>query len=134
MDFSLVYINGENVGKSVRLVTDRRAMSMGREATRDVPIDDRWHGFVCFTRRLTPAIGRLDEDPSVFFAFGYHGNGVNTAVWSGKQLARWRGKGKRPALPPPVLGMPRRFPLPALRRHYLGARIGWLGLLDHIGA
>ena len=100
----------------------------------DVSVEYRWHGFVCFTRRLTPAIGRLDDDPSVLFGFGYHGNGVNTAVWTGRKLARWIGKGKPPKLPQMVRGLPPRFPLAALRRRYLGARLGWLGLLDRIGA
>ena len=39
-------------------------------AWREVNIDYRWHGLVCMTRRLTPAIGRLEDDPSVFFGFG----------------------------------------------------------------
>ncbi len=103
---------------------------------RVVDIDYRWHGLVCFTRRLTPSIGRLDDDASVYFAFGYHGNGVNTATWAGKQLAAWVGLGgvrQAPALPAPVRGLPARFPLAALRLSYLQARIAWLGLKDRCG-
>ena len=57
----------------------------------------------------------------MFYAFGYHGNGVNTSVWSGKQIADWLGRsddyGTRiPAsLPLMVRGMSPRFPLAALR-------------------
>ena len=36
---------------------------------------------------VTPAIGSLNEDKSVFFSFRYHGNGVNTGPWAGKKLA-----------------------------------------------
>ena len=56
---------------------------------RDVAIDYRWHGLVCMTRKMTPSIGQFAEDKSTFFAFGYHGNGVNTATWSGKKVADW---------------------------------------------
>ena len=103
-----------------------------------VSIDFRWHGFVCFTRRLTPTLGRLDDDPSVFFGFGYHGNGVNTATWAGKQLASWlaaggKGRGSAPELPTMVRGLGPRFPLPRLRLHYLRAAIAWLRLKDRLG-
>ena len=81
------------------------------------------------TRRRTPAIGRLDEDPSVFFGFGYHGNGVNTATWTGQKLSDWLG-GSRigdrrspESLPAAVRGLSGRFPLASLRLLYVQARI-----------
>ncbi len=91
---------------------------------RDVAIDYRWHGLVCMTRKMTPAIGQFADDSSTFFAFGYHGNGVNTATWSGKQVADWLATSSiasnaAPAsLPSIVQGMPVRFPLPSLRLAY----------------
>jgi len=103
---------------------------------RDIGIDYRWHGLVCMTRRMTPAIGRLEDDPSVFFAFGYHGNGVNTATWSGQQVAKWLASSgsedlKAPDwLPKMMLGMPGKFPLPSLRLTYLQAAIGALRLRE----
>jgi glycine/D-amino acid oxidase-like deaminating enzyme len=103
---------------------------------RDVEIDYRWHGLVCMTRRLTPALGRLENDPGVFFGFGYHGNGVNTATWAGKQLARWltesgtAGGGKPPWLPDVVFGEPGRFPFASQRVRYLQAVIALLRLRD----
>ncbi|MDX1500146.1 MAG: FAD-binding oxidoreductase [Woeseiaceae bacterium] len=98
------------------------AATLGRvwPAWRDVRVDYRWHGLICTTASLCPTLGRLDEDPSVFFAFGYHGNGVNTATWAGGQLAEWLGTGRAPpGLPAIVSGLSRRYPLPALRRSYL---------------
>jgi len=92
---------------------------------REVSIDYCWHGLVCMTRRQTPCIGRLTEDPGVFFGFGYHGNGVNTSVWSGKQIAGWLAgsgaqEGRIPAAIPSMMrDMPAKFPLPALRRLYV---------------
>jgi glycine/D-amino acid oxidase-like deaminating enzyme len=85
----------------------------------NVDIDYRWHGLICMTGSLYPSVGRLDEDPSIFFGFGYHGNGVNTASWSGKQLADWLGTGTMPAsLPAIVQGLSKRYPLPRLRPLY----------------
>ena len=103
---------------------------------RDAGIDYRWHGLVCMTRRRTPAIGRLDDDPSVFFAFGYHGNGVNTSTWAGKQLADWIGTGELAApksLPPVIQGLAGRFPFPGLRLRYIQAAIALYRLSDRFG-
>ncbi len=100
---------------------------------RDIEIDYRWHGLVCMTRRLTPSIGLLEDEPSVLFGYGYHGNGVNTATWTGKQLADWAASGttEAPAAVPEVIkGLPGRFPLPGLRLRYIQGIIASLGLLD----
>ena len=84
---------------------------------RDVEIEYRWHGLICYTASLCPSIGLLDEDDSVYFGFGYHGNGVNTATWTGMQLARWLAKGRAPeGLPAIVRSLSRKFPLAAIRR------------------
>ena len=103
---------------------------------KDVPIDYRWHGLICMTRRLTPAVGRLPDDPSVFFGFGYHGNGVNTSCWAGKQISDWLASKSLAdesipeSLPVMVRDLPRGFPFPALRRFYIQARIALLRLSD----
>lgn len=82
----------------------------------DVDIEYRWHGLICFTATLRPSLGRLADDASVFFAYGYHGNGVNMATWSGKYLAQWLAAGRCPPEIPGILkGLSRRFPLPKLR-------------------
>lgn len=101
-----------------------------------VDIDYRWHGLICITLRLTPCIGRLDDDPSVLFAYGYHGNGLNTATWSGLQLSDWIARGgANPArypdgIPLMMRGISRRFPLAALRLRYLQARLAVFRLQD----
>ncbi len=96
----------------------------------NVEIEYRWHGLICYTRRLSPCIGQLDEDPSVYFGFGYHGNGVNTATWAGKQLADWIGKGRSPTLPAIVKGLGGRFRPASLRLKYLQTGIWLSALLD----
>jgi glycine/D-amino acid oxidase-like deaminating enzyme len=100
---------------------------------REVPIDYRWHGLVCMTRRLTPAIGRLDDDASVLFAFGYHGNGVNTATWAGKQVARLLTGARHEELPLIVQGLSGKFPLAGLRLAYVKAGIAMKRLQDRLG-
>ena len=103
---------------------------------RDIEIDYRWHGLICLTRRMTPAIGRLDDDPSVFFGFGYHGNGVNTATWAGQRISEWIGAsrvGDRRApksVPTVVKGLSGRFPLASLRLLYVQARIASFRVTD----
>ena len=97
----------------------------------DVEIEYRWHGLICMTASMRPAIGRLTDDPFTFFGFGYHGNGVNTATWAGKQLADWMACGRAPDdLPRFVRELPRRYPVPALRRGYLRTGLAVAGWLD----
>jgi glycine/D-amino acid oxidase-like deaminating enzyme len=102
----------------------------------NVAIEYNWQGLVCLTRRLTPAVGRLDEDPSTLFAFGYHGNGVNNATWCGKFLADWLGSTANgdhrvpDSLPVIMRGMPDGIPFPSLRLNYVQARIAGFRLTD----
>lgn len=103
---------------------------------RDVPVEYRWHGLICITLRLTPCIGRLEGDPGVYFAWGYHGNGVNTATWSGRELASWLragGTGAPESVPSMLRGLAPRFPAAALRLSYLRARLGVFSLQDALG-
>ena len=96
----------------------------------DVEIDYRWHGLICVTATMAPSVGRLDGDSSILFGYGYHGNGVNTATWTGKQLADWIGSGTEPRLPAIVRGLTGRFPLAPLRLKYLRAGIALSAWLD----
>ena len=86
-------------------------------AWREVPVEHFWRGLVCMTRKLAPSIGRLADDPTVWYALGYHGNGVNTAPWAGRLLARLiAGQARLEADVPAVYaGLPAVFPLAGLR-------------------
>lgn len=98
-----------------------------------VEIEYCWHGLICMTASLRPAIGRLTDDPYTFYGFGYHGNGVNTATWAGKQLADWIGRGRAPdELPRLVRELPRRYPVPVLRRAYLRTGLVIANWLDRL--
>lgn len=103
-----------------------------------VTIDYSWRGFVCFTSRLRPSIGRLPEDPTVSMAFGYHGNGVSNATWAGRELARWLATGNSKSqiipthLPALTRGLTPKFPLPFLRPTIARVGIGWHRFKDMI--
>ena len=74
------------------------------------------------------------DDARVFFGFGYHGNGVNTATWTGQQLAEWTVKGRQPeGLPAAISGLNRRYPFPALRRSFLRFALFTARQLDRFG-
>jgi glycine/D-amino acid oxidase-like deaminating enzyme len=98
---------------------------------RHVDITHNWRGFVCMAARLTPSIGRMDDDESVFFALAYHGDGVSAAPWSGRLLAQLiGGKADLADIPAPMRGEPRAIPFPALRRWYLRGALGYYRLQD----
>lgn len=127
---------GSDAGAGRTFARLHRQLGRMWPAWRDVRIEYRWHGLICITLRLTPSIGRLPQDPSVLFAYGYHGNGLNTATWSGKQLADWIGRsgakaGSSPETVPVMMrGISRRFPLAAMRLRYLQARLAVFRIQD----
>lgn len=96
----------------------------------ELTVDYGWQGLICMTRSFCPSIGRLEDDDSVYFGYGYHGNGVNTATWTGKQIADWIGMGREPGLPAIVKGMAGKFPLAGARLKYLRMAIALSGWLD----
>ena len=97
-----------------------------------VPITHYWRGFVCMTARLTPAIGQMPDDKSVYFALAYHGDGVSAAPWAGRALANIiGGKNSFAEIPAPFIGIPPAFPFPSLRRWYLRAALGYYRFQDN---
>lgn len=157
-------VNSANLYFYYRLLSDRRLMLGGRAnhigdpagaqntyadlqksigafwpQFKHIECTHQWRGLVCFTRSFRPSIGRMPEDSSVYFGFGYHGNGVNTATWTGRELAKWlAGKTSSdqllPAhLPAIVRGETPRIPLAFLRRHYVRAGLAVWKLRDMLG-
>lgn len=97
----------------------------------EVPVTHFWRGLVCMTRDQTPAIGRLKDDPSVFYGLGYHGDGVAAAPWTGRFLARLlTGAASENDLPAPMRGPLSPFPLPGLRRWYLRGALVYYFMTD----
>lgn len=105
---------------------------------RHVDIEYDWRGFVCFTSQLRPSIGRMPDDLSIYFGFGYHGNGVNNATWSGRKIARWLAGSNDKSNPLPthlpklVQGITPKFPFPSLRPAYAKAGVAWHQLKDKL--
>ena len=103
-----------------------------------IEVEYDWRGFVCFTSKLRPSIGRMPEDLSVYFGFGYHGNGVNNATWAGREIARWlagsndKNNPLPTHLPKLVQGITPKFPFPSLRPLYAKAGVGWHQFKDKI--
>lgn len=90
-----------------------------------------WSGLVCISTNLTPQLGALPDDGSIFYALAYHGNGVATATWSGQTVARWMIKKQQPSQISAVFRQPlKSFPLPQARLWGLRAVALGLRLLD----
>ena len=100
---------------------------------RDIEIEYKWLGLICFTGSLRSVIGQTEDDPSVFYGYGYHGNGVANGTWTGKKLAAWIGTGNAPQLPDIIRGIGKKFPVPKLRFNYLQLGIALSGWLDRRG-
>jgi glycine/D-amino acid oxidase-like deaminating enzyme len=130
------HATGSEEGANRTFASLSRRMAALWPRWRDIPVEYRWHGLICITMRLTPAIGRLDDDPSVLFAYGYHGNGINTATWSGRQLANAvaaAGPGSdslRDNVPLMMRGITPRFPVASMRLRYLQGRLALFRLQD----
>lgn len=98
---------------------------------RHVEVTHRWSGLLCLAQDLVPHVGSWDDQPGVYFAMCYHGNGVAMGTWSGRAAARAMvgGVDERPNFirrPPP------RFPLAFLRPLYLrGAYVAY-GIRDSL--
>ncbi|MEJ1160390.1 NAD(P)/FAD-dependent oxidoreductase [Prosthecomicrobium sp. N25] len=139
-----------------RVLPDRRFLFGGRGGTAGGPADDAamrawletrlgevfpswrgietthfWNGLVCLTARGTPAVGRLPADRTVHYAFGWHGNGVNTAPWAGMVLAMSiADRARVESLPAPYRGLPMSLVSPGLRRLILKGAYLWYGLTE----
>jgi glycine/D-amino acid oxidase-like deaminating enzyme len=99
---------------------------------RGIPTTHYWRGFVCMNARLTPAIGQMPDDSSIYFALAYHGDGVSAAPWAGRAIAQLIGGAVSfRDIPAPFRGIPPRIPFPSLRRWYLGAALGYYRFLDN---
>jgi glycine/D-amino acid oxidase-like deaminating enzyme len=112
--------SGSAAERDRRLAEMRQRLGQMFPAWKDVEITHFWNGLVALAADLTPHIGRLTDDPTVFYGLAYHGNGVATGTWSGRTIAQLIvGKTDEASLCPVVTQPLKRFPLPALRLWYL---------------
>ncbi len=113
---------GDTTGHPAGLVAMRGLLERRRRQMFPVLADAAtthcWRGLIAATRRQTPAVGLLPDDPSIGYAFGCHGNGVAFMTWAGRTLGQMMA-GEAVDLPSPLAGLPARFPMPQLRLWYL---------------
>jgi len=97
----------------------------------NVNIDYRWRGLVAITNKLSPSIGKIEGD-EIYYSFGYHANGVNTAPWAGKELANLMigSNSKKLQISKLYLGLPSKFILPSMRLLYLKIAYFYYSLID----
>ncbi len=125
------YHGSEQSGQVMRLNLEARFRQLFPH-WREVPVTHFWRGLVCVTRRLSPCIGRLEDDESVWFGFGYHGNGVCNAPWAGMMLARNLAGANRDlaGVPTVMRGLSPSFVFPALRIWMLRAAYSYYRMRD----
>tara|TARA_B110000116_G_C16770471_1_gene553048 strand:- start:526 stop:1866 length:1341 start_codon:yes stop_codon:yes gene_type:complete len=97
----------------------------------NVNIDYSWRGLVAMTNKLSPSIGKIEGD-EIYYSFGYHANGVNTAPWAGKELANLMvgSNSKQLQISKLYLGLPSKFILPSMRLLYLKIAYFYYSLID----
>ena len=96
---------------------------------KDVQIDYHWRGLVAVTTKFTPSIGKLEDE--IYYSFGYQANGVNTAPWSGNELAKLIvSNSKELNISKLYKGLPSKIPFPKLRLFYLRLYLIYYSLLD----
>ena len=97
---------------------------------KNVEIDFHWRGLVAITTKFTPSIGKLDDE--IYYSFGYQANGVNTAPWSGNELAKLivSSNSKELNISKFYQGLPKKFPFPFLRLLYLRIALLYYSFID----
>ena len=101
-------------------------------AWRQVETPFFWAGLACLTRDLSSYTGPIPKMPNAWVSLAYHGNGVAMGSHCGRLVGRMVAGDLAPdAIPAIMRQVPRRFPLPALRRTYLAAAYRWYEWREH---
>ena len=96
---------------------------------KNVKIEYHWRGLVAVTSKFTPSIGKLDDE--IYYSFGYQANGVNTAPWSGNELAKLIvSNSKELNISKFYQGLPKKFTFPKFRLLYLKLALIYYRLID----
>lgn len=106
----------------------RRQFARLFERWAHVEVEYFWRGLVALTRKRTPSFGCFDGDDTAWYGLGCHGNGINTQIWVGREIARSiAGQcSSRNRVSAVYRGLPKRLPKSmALRR--LGLGMAYLG-------
>lgn len=98
---------------------------------KDVDVTHMWSGMVCLSRKLTPYVGPVPDQPGMFAAFAYHGNGVAMGTYCGRALAR-EVLDRQTELPAPIAQPPGRFPLGFWRRALMPPAYAAMAIADRL--
>lgn len=100
----------------------------------DVRIDYQWGGKIGITANRFPQVGRLQQQPNVFYAQGYSGHGLNVTHWCAKLLGEAIHAGHSQGLDVFSRVPHMTFPGgPALRSPLLALGMFWYRLRELVG-
>jgi glycine/D-amino acid oxidase-like deaminating enzyme len=100
---------------------------------KDVTIDYNWRGLIALSQKLTPSIGKIDNE-EIYYGFGYNGVGVSAAPWTGKQLSKlvFSSNSKELDISKIYKGLPKKFIFPQLRVFYFRLAVLFYNIKDKL--
>ena len=97
---------------------------------KDINIDYNWRGLIALSQKLTPSIGKIDNE-EIYYGFGYNGVGVSAAPWTGKQLSKLvLSNSKELNISKIYKGLPKKFIFPQLRTFYFRLAVWFYAIKD----
>ena len=99
----------------------------------NISIDYNWRGLIAMSQKLTPSIGKI-ENEEIYYGFGYHGVGVSSAPWTGKQLSKivFSSNSKDLNISKIYKGLPKKFIFPKLRIFYFRLAVMFYNIKDKL--
>src|SRR6056300_399309 len=99
----------------------------------NVTIDYNWRGLIALSQKLTPSIGKIDNE-EIYYGFGYNGVGVSAAPWTGKQLSKlvFSSNSKELDISKIYKGLPKKFIFPQLRTFYFRLAVWFYAIKDRL--
>ncbi len=96
-----------------------------------VSVEYNWRGLIAMSQKLTPSIGKI-ENEEIYYGFGYHGVGVSSAPWTGKQLSKlvFSSNSKDLNISKIYKGLPKKFFFPKLRILYFRIAVLFYNIKD----
>ena len=100
---------------------------------KDVNIEYNWRGLIALSQKLTPSIGKIDNE-EIYYGFGYNGVGVSSAPWTGKQLSKlvFSSNSKELDISKIYKGLPKKFIFPQLRVFYFRLAVLFYNIKDKL--
>ncbi len=99
----------------------------------NISIDYNWRGLIAMSQKLTPSIGKIDNE-EIYYGFGYHGVGVSSAPWTGKELSKivFSSNSKDLNISKIYKGLPKKFIFPKLRIFYFRLAVLFYNIKDKL--